>query len=51
MSGMLVYADRLRSMREILVNSRAFGDREGVIFSDGTRYTFAELADEVAAVA
>jgi acyl-CoA synthetase (AMP-forming)/AMP-acid ligase II len=47
---MLVYADRPRSMREILLNARRFGDRDGVIFSDGTRYTFAELADEVAAV-
>jgi acyl-CoA synthetase (AMP-forming)/AMP-acid ligase II len=48
---MLVYADRPRSMREILENSRRFGDRDGVIFSDGTSYSFAELGDEIAAVA
>lgn len=48
---MLVYRDRPRSMREILENARAFGDRDAVIFSDGTTFTFAQLVDEVAAVA
>ena len=46
-----VLRNRARSLREILVNSFEFGDRESMIFSDGRRVTFAGFEKDVASVA
>ena len=46
-----VLRNRARSLREILINSFEFGDRESMIFSDGRRVTFAGFESDVASVA
>ena len=46
-----VLRNRARSLREILVNSFEFGDRESMIFSNGRRVTFAGFEADVASVA
>jgi len=46
-----VLRNRALSLREILVNSFEFGDRESMIFSDGRRVTFASFEADVASVA
>lgn len=39
---MRVFKDRKRSLREVLVASEGFADREYMVFDDGRRYTFGE---------
>src|SRR4030095_16506579 len=49
-----VFRRRLPSLRAVLAGSRARGDAEAMLFTDGTherRLSFAAHADEVAAVA
>ena len=46
-----VLRNRARSLREILVNSFEFGDKESMIFDDGRRVTFAGFERDVASTA
>ncbi|HEY3674125.1 MAG TPA: class I adenylate-forming enzyme family protein [Acidimicrobiia bacterium] len=46
-----VYANRARSMREILVGADRFGGRDCYVFGDGSRLSFDELVPEVASLA
>ena len=48
---MRVLRDRPMSLRDILADGTRFGDRDCMVFSDGTRVTFAELPAQVASVA
>lgn len=47
----LVFKDRARSMRQVLVEGTRFGDRDAYVFDDGTRITFTSLPRQAAAVA
>src|SRR3954463_12572184 len=46
-----VYANRVRSMREILLGADRFGDRDCYVFGDNSRLSFAELVPQVASLA
>src|SRR5215218_8749303 len=46
-----VYANRARSMREILLGADRFGDRDCYVFGDNSRLSFAELVPQVASLA
>ena len=48
---MLVFQDRLGSLREILAAASRFGSRDCLVFDDGRRVTFEELPSQVASVA
>ncbi len=48
---MRVFRNRPRSLRDVLVKSFEFGDRDSMVFSDGRRITFAETEQQVASVA
>src|SRR6516164_1503432 len=49
---MPVFGNRPRSVRDVLRHAAAtFADRDAYVFSDGRRYTFASLEQEVARVA
>ena len=51
---MLVFAKRMGSLRELLVNSLGFGDSTYLVFTDGVserRYSFREHGRAVASVA
>ena len=48
---MRVFANRPRSLRDVLVASFAHTDRDSMVFSDGRRITFADLEHQVASVA
>ena len=51
---MLVFKNRIRSLRDLLANSVGFADREYVVFTDGTsdhRFTFVEHERLVASTA
>jgi long-chain acyl-CoA synthetase len=46
-----VFANRARSMREILLGADRFGDRDCYVFGDGFRLPFDELIPQVASLA
>jgi len=46
-----VIRNRPLSLREVLVNSFEFGDKESMIFDDGRRVTFAGFRSDVASTA
>ncbi len=48
---MRVFANRPRSLRDVLVASFVHTDRDSMVFSDGRRVTFADLEHQVASVA
>jgi acyl-CoA synthetase (AMP-forming)/AMP-acid ligase II len=48
---MLVFKNRPRSLRQVLQLGAQHGDRDCLVFDDGTRITFAELQRDVASVA
>ena len=48
---MQVYKNRARSLRELLAQSAAHGDKDYIIFSDGRRWTYAEHLRDVGSVA
>ena len=48
---MMVFADRPRSLREVLATGAARGDADCYVFSDGTRISFAEMQRQAASVA
>ena len=48
---MQVYKARARSLRQILEQSAAHGDKDYIVFSDGRRWTFKEHLADVASVA
>ncbi|MDA8046918.1 MAG: class I adenylate-forming enzyme family protein [Actinomycetota bacterium] len=45
-----VFADRPRTLRQMLESASAFGDAECYVFSDGRRVTFGQLPGRVASV-
>jgi acyl-CoA synthetase (AMP-forming)/AMP-acid ligase II len=46
-----VFANRARSMREILLGADRFGDRDCYVFGDGSRLPFDQLVPQVASLA
>ena len=48
---MQVYKNRMRSLRDMLEQSAAHGDKDYMVFSDGRRWTYAEHLADVASVA
>lgn len=48
---MLVYKNRARSLRQLLEQSAAHGDKDYMVFSDGRRWTYAQHLADVASVA
>ncbi|MCA9504307.1 MAG: acyl--CoA ligase [Myxococcales bacterium] len=48
---MQVYKNRARSLRDLLAQSAAHGDKEYLVFSDGRRWSYAEHLADVASVA
>jgi long-chain acyl-CoA synthetase len=48
---MLVFADRPRSLREVLITGAARGEADCYVFSDGTRISFAGMQRQAASVA
>lgn len=48
---MLVYANRARSLGEILAAAAEYGDRDCFIFDDGTRLSFADVVRDTTRVA
>ena len=46
-----VYKTRAHSLRDLLANSAAHGDKEYLVFSDGRRWTYAQHLTDVASVA
>ena len=43
-----VFRRRPRSLREVLVNGAAYGERDCYVFADGRRFTFVDLVQQVA---
>ena len=48
---MLVYKNRLRSLRQMLEQSAAHGEKDYIVFSDGRRWSYAEHLKDVASLA
>ncbi|MFK7898192.1 MAG: class I adenylate-forming enzyme family protein [Myxococcota bacterium] len=48
---MEVYKNRAKSLRELLAQSEAHGDKDYIVFSDGRRWTYAEHLADVKSVA
>src|SRR4051794_18989160 len=48
---MAVFRNRPRSLRQILADATRHGDRDCLVFDDGTRITFEQLVKDVASVA
>jgi acyl-CoA synthetase (AMP-forming)/AMP-acid ligase II len=46
-----VYRRRPRSLRDVLVNGAAYGERDCYVFGDGRRVSFVDLVQQVASVA